>query len=152
MFDIVIGCDNAAVEYKNMIIDHLNSLGVNVENVGCDDKNDPTYYPIIAKKVCDKIIDSDFKKRGILICGTGIGMAISANKNKGIRAAVCHDVFSTERSILSNDANIMCLGERVMGKELTKRLVDKWISLEFIDSPSTPKVNAIKNLELQNFK
>ncbi len=150
--DVVIGCDNAAVSYKNMIIDYLKSINVNVENVGCDSAQDPTYYPIVANRVCQKIIESGYKKRGILICGTGIGMAISANKHKGIRAAVCHDVFSTERSILSNNANVLCFGERVIGKELIKRLVDKWVTLEFVDSPSTPKVQEIINLENNNFK
>lgn len=147
MKDIVIGCDNAAVEYKDMIIEHLKKLGVKVENVGCDTADDGTYYPIIAKRVCDKIIDSHYEKHGILICGTGIGMAITANKFKGIRAAVCHDIFSTERSVLSNDANVMCLGERVIGKETAKRLVSEWMALQFVDGSSTPKVKAICDIE-----
>uniref|UniRef100_UPI003FEF52B5 RpiB/LacA/LacB family sugar-phosphate isomerase n=1 Tax=Eisenbergiella tayi TaxID=1432052 RepID=UPI003FEF52B5 len=80
-------------------------------------------------------------------CGTGIGMAISANKFPGIRAAVCHDIFSTERSVLSNNCSVMCMGERVIGKELAIKMVEKWISLEFVDGSSTPKVNAIKEIE-----
>lgn len=152
MRDIVIGCDNAAVEYKNMIIDLLKKLGVNYENVGCDSADDPTFYPVVAQRVCEKIIESGYEKRGILICGTGIGMAMTANKFKGIRAAVCHDTFSTERSILSNDGNVMCFGERVIGKELAKKLVKEWLSLEYIDGPSTPKVDAIKAIEAENFK
>ena len=152
MRDIVIGCDNAAVEYKNMIIKHLESLDVNVQNVGCDSADDPTYYPLVAKRVCDKITESNFEKRGILICGTGIGMAMTANKHKGIRAAVCHNIFSTERSILSNNGNVMCFGERVIGKELIKKLVTRWIELEFVDGGSTPKVEAIINIESQTFK
>lgn len=152
MRNLVIGCDNAAVEYKNIIIEHLQSLGVNIENVGCDSADDDTYYPLVAKRVCDKISESGYKKRGILICGTGIGMAISANKHKGIRAAVCHDTFSTERSILSNNSNVLCFGERVIGKELAKKLVGEWIELEFVDGSSTPKVNAICDIESQTFK
>lgn len=152
MRDIVIGCDNAAVEYKDMIVEHLKSMGVNVENMGCDSADDLTYYPLVAKRVCDKIIGSNYEKRGILICGTGIGMAMTANKHKGIRAAVCHDLFSTERSILSNNGNVMCFGERVVGKELIKKLVSRWVELEFIDSPSTPKVEAIIEIERQTFK
>lgn len=152
MRDIVIGCDNAAVEYKNIIIEHLESLGVNVLNVGCDSADEDIYYPLIAKRVCDKLIESNYEKRGILICGTGIGMAMTANKHKGIRAAVCHDIFSTERSILSNNSNVMCFGERVIGKELIKKLVSKWMELEFIDCSSTPKVEAICDIENQTFK
>lgn len=152
MRDIVIGCDNAAVEYKNIIIEHLKSLDINVENVGCDSVDEDIYYPLIAKRVCDKLIESNYEKRGILICGTGIGMAMTANKHKGIRAAVCHDIFSTERLILSNNGNVMCFGERVIGKELVKKLVSRWIELEFVDGGSTPKVKAICDIENQTFK
>lgn len=148
----VIGCDNAAVELKNEVIMYLETLGAEVENVGCDSIDDSTYYPLIAEKVCNKIIKSEYEKRGILICGTGIGMAISANKFKGIRAAVCHDIYSTERSILSNNANVMCMGARVIGKELAKCLVSEWIRLEFADGNSTSKVKAICNIEINNMK
>ncbi|KZL88992.1 ribose 5-phosphate isomerase B [Clostridium magnum] len=152
MRKVVIGCDNAAVDLKNEIIKHLGTLGVEVENIGCNSAEDPTYYPLIAEKVCNKIIESGYEKRGILICGTGIGMAMAANKFKGIRAAVCHDIFSTERSILSNNGNIMCMGERVIGKELAKRLVSEWIKLEFVDGSSTPKIKAICNIEDSTMK
>lgn len=152
MRKIVIGCDNAAVDLKNEIIKQLGALGVEVENVGCDSVEDQTYYPLIAEKVCNKIIESGYEKRGILICGTGIGMAMTANKFKEIRAAVCHDIFSTERSILSNNANVMCMGERVIGKEVAKRLVREWIELEFVDGSSTPKVKAIQNIESTTMK
>ena len=107
---------------------------------------------MIAEKVCNKIIESGYEKRGILICGTGIGMAMTANKFKEIRAAVCHDIFSTERSILSNNANVMCMGERVIGKEVAKRLVREGIELEFVDGSSTPKVKAIQNIESTTMK
>ena len=150
--NIVIGCDNAAVAYKDMIIKHLKVLGVSVENAGCDTADDPTYYPLVAKRVCETIAESGFTKKGILICGTGIGMAMTANKFKGIRAAVCHDIFSAERSVLSNDANVMCLGERVIGKETAKRMVSEWIKLKFIDGGSTPKVKAIRDIEQANFR
>lgn len=152
MKTIVIGCDNAAVNLKNVITKYLETLGVPVENVGCDSSDDPTMYPYIAEKVCKKIIESDYKKEGILICGTGIGMAITANKFKGIRAAVCHDNYSAERSKLSNNGNILCMGERVIGIELAKKIVREWIFLEFIDGSSTQKVNAILEIEGINLK
>jgi ribose 5-phosphate isomerase B len=149
---IVIGCDNAAVNMKNIIKDFVKSLGFTVEDAGCFSSEDPTVYPLIAKKVCNEIQDSNYEKDGILICGTGIGMAMSANKFKGIRAAVCHDNFSAERAKLSNDANVLCMGERVIGPELAKKITKEWLSLKFVDGSSTPKVNAIKEIEKQNFK
>jgi ribose 5-phosphate isomerase B len=152
MRSIVIGCDNAAVTMKNMLIKFLESKGVIVENMGCDNADDSTNYPTIAKRVCEKIIESGFEKRGLLICGTGIGMSISANKFKGIRATVCHDNFSAERSILSNNANILCMGERVIGHELAKKITGEWISLEFKDGPSTLKVEEIIAIEKNNMK
>lgn len=152
MKTIVIGCDNAAVEMKDMLIKFLESKGVTVENVGCDSSEDPTYYPIVAKRVCEKIIESNYEKEGILVCGTGIGMAMTANKFKGIRAAVCHDNYSAERSKLSNNGNVLCMGERVIGHELAKKVVNEWINLSFVDGSSTPKVQAIVDIEGDNFK
>jgi len=152
MKTIVIGCDNAAVQLKDEIIKLLKSLGVTVENVGCDSSDDPTMYPYVAEKVCNKIIESDYQKEGILVCGTGIGMSMTANKFKGIRAAVCHDAYSAERSKLSNNGNVLCMGERVIGVELAKKIVKEWLSLEFADGSSTPKVNAIIEIESRNLK
>lgn len=149
---IVIGCDNAAVSLKDTIKKYVESLGFTVEDVGCFSSDDPTVYPAIAEKLCQEIQKSDYAKDGILICGTGIGMAMSANKCKGIRAAVCHDNFSAERAKLSNDANVLCMGERVIGPELAKKITKEWLSLHFVDGSSTPKVNAMKEIERQNFK
>lgn len=152
MKTIVIGCDNAAVSMKNMLVDFLKSKGVTVENVGCDSADDPTYYPEVAERVCRKIIESGYEKDGILVCGTGIGMSMTANKFKGIRAAVCHDNFSAERSKLSNNANVLCMGERVIGYELAKKIVGEWITLSFKAGSSTPKVQAIMDIERMNMK
>lgn len=149
---MVVGCDNAAVDLKNVLIEFLKSKNVEVENVGCDSVDDPTYYPNVAEKVCDKIIESGHTKKGLLVCGTGIGMAITANKFKGIRSAVCHDSFSAERSVLSNNCNVICMGERVIGVELAKKILGEWIELEFKDGSSTPKVEAIINIEQHNLK
>ena len=146
-FTVIIGCDNAAVELKEVVKAYLDKNKVPYEDMGCDSPKDPTVYPEIARRVCERIMESGYQDRGILICGTGIGMAISANKFPGIRAAVCHDIFSTERSILSNNCSVMCMGERVIGKELAKKMVETWISLEFADGSSTPKVNAIMAIE-----
>ena len=152
MRTIVIGCDNAAVPMKTMLIKFLESKGITVENMGCDSADDQTNYPSVAKRVCEKIIASGYEKRGVLVCGTGIGMAMTANKFKGIRAAVCHDNFSAERSILSNNANVLCMGERVIGHELAKKIAGEWITLEFKDGSSTPKVLEITAIESANMK
>lgn len=148
---IVIGCDDAAVDMKNKIIALLKAKNIKVEDVGVFGSEDSIYYPLVAKKVCEEIISSGYKKDGILICGTGIGMAMTANKFKGIRAAVCHDNFSAERSRLSNDANVLCMGARVIGIELAKKITTEWISLDFVDGNSTPKVSAIKDIDAANF-
>ncbi|MCI9134831.1 MAG: ribose 5-phosphate isomerase B [Lachnospiraceae bacterium] len=152
MRKIVAGCDNAAVELKNILVEFMREKGIAVEDVGCESREDPTFYPYIAQRVCEKIIESNYEKRGVLICGTGIGMAMTANKFKGIRAAVCHDVFSAERAKLSNDANVICMGERVIGKELAKKLLEEWLELEFQDGSSTAKVHAISEIESENMR
>lgn len=149
---IVAGCDNAAVDLKNTLVASLRESGVTVEDEGCTDSRDPVPYPKIAERVCRRIIDSGYAKRGLLVCGTGVGMCMCANKFPGIRAAVGHDAFSAERSILSNDGNVICFGARVIGPELAKKILREWVSLEFRDGPSTPKVQAIAELERQTMK
>ncbi|MBD5455596.1 MAG: dihydroxyacetone kinase subunit L [Lachnospiraceae bacterium] len=149
---IVIGCDNAAIDLKLPIVEFLKEKGVIVEDVGCDAVTDITTYPKIAERVCRKIQESNYQKRGILLCGTGIGMAITANKFKGIRAAVCHDAFSAERSVLSNDCNILCMGERVIGVELAKKNLKEWLELKFVPGPSSAKINDISLIESENMK
>lgn len=152
MRTIVIGCDNAAVHLKNELMGFMEKKGYIVENMGCDSTEDSTYYPYVAEKVCREIINSGYQKHGVLICGTGLGMAMTANKFKGIRAGVCHDIFSAERLKLSNDGNVICMGERVIGAELAKRILEKWLELDFVDCASTSKVEAIKEIEGENLK
>lgn len=149
---IVIGCDNAAVELKEPIIAFLQERGIKIEDMGCDGAQDTTTYPKIAERVCRRILESGGRKRGILLCGTGIGMAIAANKFKGIRAAVCHDGFSTERSVLSNDCNVLCMGERVIGVELAKKNLGEWLDLKFVPGPSSAKIDDITQIESENMK
>lgn len=138
---IAIGCDEAAFDMKETIRKYLEEKGHEMIDCGTYDKS-PVLYPDIAVKTARKITSGE-AERGILICGTGIGMAISANKVPGIRAAVCHDSFSTERSRKSNDAQIMCMGARVIGIELAKQLVDIWLKCEFAGGGSTAKVERI---------
>ncbi len=147
---IAIGCDEAGCGLKYIIIDLLQKEGIEVTDEGCRD-DEVVLYPNIAERVANIVADGE-ADRGILICGTGIGMAMAANKVKGIRAAVCHDPFSTERSRKSNDAQIMCMGARVIGPELAKMLVKLWLTCDFAGGGSAPKVEAIKQMEEKYFK
>ena len=127
MRKIVIGCDPNAVNLKDEIKKHLSELGYEYEDYGSDDP----IYANVAIKVSEAVAAGKFE-RGILICGTGIGVCIAANKVPGAYAALCSDVYSTERAIKSNNANIMTLGAQVIGVELAKKLVAVWMSSEYI--------------------
>ena len=142
---LAIGCDEAAYALKVEIMKHLDEIGVEYKDFGAD-KGELVLQPDVAKTVAEAVAAGEFE-RGILVCGTGIGMAITANKVPGIRAAVCHDPFSTERSRKSNDAQIMCMGERVIGVELAKYLVDIWLKCDFAGGGSAPKVERIMEVE-----
>lgn len=150
MRNFVIGCDSAAVKLKEILKEDLLEMGYSVEDVGCHSSEDKTNYPLIAEKVVNRIIDSGYSKRGVLVCGTGLGMAICANKFPGIRAGVCHDSYSGARLVLSNDGNVICFGERVVGAELAKTVLREFVRLEFKDGPSTPKIEDIKAIDAQN--
>jgi ribose 5-phosphate isomerase B len=148
---IVIGCDNAAVQLKEALIGVLKEEGYSFEDVGVERSEDQTGYPVIAQRVADRIIASNYRKEGILICGTGIGMAITANKFPGIYAAVCHDTFSAERARLSNDTNVFCMGARIVAPELARKLLREWLGMEFKGGPSLAKVEAIHAIEKVNY-
>ena len=149
---IVIGCDDAACDLKAVLVETLEKMGIEFEDVGVVSSKDKTIYPQVAERVANAIIASGDKKLGILLCGTGIGMCISANKFPGIYAAVCHDSFSSERAKLSNNTNVICMGARVIEPELAKKNLIEWLSLEFKDGSSTPKVNHIKAIERKVMK
>ncbi len=149
---IIIGCDNAAVELKRVIIGLLDEEGIPYEDMGVNDCEDGTPYPSVAATVARKIIAEGYTRDGILICGTGIGMSITANKFPGIYAAVCHDSYSAERARLSNNANVLCMGARVIGPELAKKVAREWLHLEFQGGRSAKKVQEIIELEKSNLK
>lgn len=147
---IAIGCDEAGFQFKEVIKGLLTEKGIVFEDFGVYN-TDPVLYPDIAVAVARSISEGKHE-RGILICGTGIGMAIAANKVPGIRAAVCHDPFSAERSRKSNNAQIMTLGARVIGIELGKLLVNLWLKCEFEGGGSEAKVNKISEYESEYLK
>lgn len=142
---IAIGCDELGIDFKNRLISKFTEQGHEFTDfgVGPDDKID---YPDIGFEVATAVAAKKFD-RGILICGTGIGMSITANKVKGAYAAVCHDVYSTQRSILSNNANIMCMGAIVIGSATAETLTEIWLGLTFKDGRSTPKIQKIYAME-----
>ena len=145
MKPIAIGADDAAFELKVKIVEYLTSAGIPVHDYGTFSA-DPSLYPDIALVVAQAVAAGKHD-RGILMCGTGIGVAITANKVPGIRAAVCHDPYSTDRSRKSNDCQIMTMGSRVIGDELAKSLVDIWLAADFQGGPSALKVDRIKEIE-----
>lgn len=142
---IAIGCDEAGFVLKESIKNFLIKRGYEVEDYGVYN-TEPVLYPDIAVKVARAIADGR-NDRGVLICGTGIGMAITANKVPGIRAAVCHDPYSAERSRKSNNAQIIALGARIVGEELAKSLIATWLDSEFQGGGSTEKVKRISEYE-----
>lgn len=142
---IIIGSDELGYDLKEIIKNHLTDKGIEVVDAGVYDKN-PVDYPDIALSVAQRIANNEFE-RGILICGTGIGMAITANKVPGVRAAQCHDIYSAERARKSNNAQIMTMGALVVGVELAKKLVDVWLESEFQGGRSIRKVDKINNVD-----
>jgi len=145
MKKIAIGCDEAAYDLKKIIIEFLEGLGYESEDYGVYNK-DASLYADTAIKVAIAVSEGKHD-RGILLCGTGIGMAISANKVPGIRAAVCHDSYSAERARKSNNAQIMTMGARIVGSELAKQLVGIWMKSEFQGGGSISKVDKIMEYE-----
>jgi ribose 5-phosphate isomerase B len=145
---IAVGADDAAFELKAKIVEHLKSKGIEVEDYGVDKPDPAILYPDVALTVAEAVAAGKHD-RGILMCGTGIGVAITANKVPGIRAAVCHDSYSAERSRKSNDCQIMTMGGRVVGEELAKSLVDIWLTSEYQGGRSAPKVERMKEIDKQ---
>ena len=142
---IAVGCDEAAFQLKESLRGYLEKQGHSVQDYGVYN-TEPSLYPNIALEVSSAVAGGKHQ-RAILMCGTGIGMAITANKVPGIRAAVCHDVYSAERARKSNDCQVMALGARVVGEEYAKSLVDTWLKSDFEGGKSSAKVERIKEIE-----
>ncbi len=141
---IIIGCDDAGYDYKEILRQDLeqNSLVDSVVDVGVG-ADGHTPYPKIAIEAAERVARGE-ADRALLICGTGIGVAIAANKVQGIRAATAHDSFSVERSVLSNNCQVLCMGQRVVGIELARRLAREWLTYTFDpSSASQAKVDDI---------
>lgn len=142
---IAVGCDHAAVQLKLKIIEHLKASGFAVNDLGCN-AGEKCDYPDVAALVCKEITENN-SELGILICGTGIGMSMSANKVNGIRAAACSDGYSAKYTRLHNDANVLCIGARVLGEGLALELCDVFLSTEFEGGRHAERVKKIIALE-----
>ncbi len=146
---IAIGCDHAGFGIKNAVKAHIESKGYEVIDVGTYSA-DSCHYPVYASALCEKILDGECGL-GILICGTGIGMSMAANKHKGIRAACCSDVFSARLTREHNDANVLCFGERVVGIGTALDLVDAFLGAEYLNNGNhVTRVAMLADIESKN--
>ena len=142
---LIIGSDHGGLLLKEKVKEYLTSKGYDIEDVGtytaasCD-------YPVIADKVCQKVL-ADSSNLGILVCGTGIGMSIYANKVKGIRASHCTDTFSARLTRQHNDSNVLCLGERITGFGLALDIVTEWLNASFEGGRHQKRVDMINELD-----
>lgn len=147
---IAIDCDDAAVSLKVTVLRHLIAKGCDITDLDFLSNKDGAHYPEIGYNLALKVQCGEYD-RGILICGTGLGMAMVANKVEGVYAGVCHDVFSAERLVKSNNAQILTMGERVIGHELAKKIVDAWLESEFQGGGSVVKVEQMRAIEKESF-
>lgn len=148
---IAIGCDHGGFNLKPVLIDYLNKKGIQYHDFGCFESSSVDYNEY-ALAVANGVASGEFDK-GILICGTGIGMSIVANKVKGVRCGHCHDVFSAKMTRLHNDANVLAFGERVVGAGLMLMIVDAFLFTEFSgEERHCNRVEKIKMLEKENFR
>jgi len=144
---IAIDCDDAGLALKQVILQHLRDEGLEAVDLNMLGKS-KVDYPDVGYHLAKKVAQKEFE-RGILICGTGLGMAMVANKVEGVFAGTCHDVYSAERLRKSNNAQVITLGARVIGPELAKSVVSAWLKSEFEGGGSLPKVQRMRELEKQ---
>ena len=143
---IGFGSDHAAIELKDALLAHLKEKGYECVDVGAYDPNVKTDYPIQGQKVAEAIIRGEIDK-GVLVCGTGIGISLAANKVPGIRAAVCSEPYSARLTVQHNNANIIAMGARVVGVELGKMIVDEFFGASFEGGRHEARVNLITEIE-----
>ena len=141
---IIVGSDHGGFALKEEIVEYLNSKGYSVINAGTHSL-DSCDYPVIARAVASKVLEASDRK-GILICGTGIGISIAANKVKGIRAALCSDTYSARMSVQHNNSNILCLGARVVASALAFDIIDAWLNATFEAGRHQRRVDMIEDL------
>ncbi|MBQ4324285.1 MAG: ribose 5-phosphate isomerase B [Clostridia bacterium] len=142
---IYIGADSAGYPLKEELKAHLGALGYTVTDMGTD-STASCHYPVFASAVCEAV-QEDANSFGILICGTGIGMSMCANKYRGIRAALCSDTYSARMTRAHNDANVLCMGARVIGSCLAQDILDAFLSAEFEGGRHQIRVDMMTEIE-----
>jgi ribose 5-phosphate isomerase B len=142
---IAIACDHAGYGLKTEVVKLLRELGVQVQDLGCSNPDESVHYPVFGKKVVDAVL-SRSHGRGILICGTGLGMSIIANRFPGIRAALCHDVSTAVMSRRHNDANLLVLGGRMIGPQLAREIVQAWLDTPFDGGRHQERLDLLERL------
>lgn len=147
---IAIGCDHGGIVLKPIVKEVLETNGIEIIDMGCDDTQSVD-YPDYALKVAEAVSKGEVDK-GIILCGTGIGISIAANKVKGVRAAVCHDLFTAQMCAQHNDANILSIGGRVVDEELAGQMVQVWLDTPFEGGRHTGRVAKISEIENKYFK
>ncbi len=142
---IAVACDHAGYPLKTEVVKVLTELGVRVEDLGCANSTESVHYPVFGKKVVDMVLTRPHC-RGILICGTGLGMSILANRFPGIRAALCHDVSTAAMSRRHNDANLLVMGGRMIGPQLAREIVHTWLSTPFEGGRHQDRLDLLEKL------
>ena len=143
---LAIGCDSAGVPLLEVVRDILQERGYEFEDYGVTPGSD-ALYPDVARTVAERVAQGEVD-RGVLVCGTGIGMSITANKVPGVRAALVHDTYSAERAQLSNNAQVIAMGARVIGPLLARRIVETWLDAQYVDNErSGPKVDRMVEID-----
>ncbi len=144
---LAFGNDHAGIELKNILMEHCRSKGLDCTDLS---PGDDTEYAVNAKRVAAAVKSGEYRL-GVIICGTGVGVSVVANKFKGVRAVVCSEPYTAKLSREHNDANILCMGARVVGAELAKMILDTWLSSEFLGERHAQRVKMIKDIEDENF-
>jgi ribose 5-phosphate isomerase B len=151
MMKIIIASDHAGYDYKTLLLNDIQQQGYEVTDLGTFN-TEPDDYPYRAADIANAIINKQ-GERGIIICGSGVGVSVAANKFKGIRAGVCHDTYSAHQCVEHDDVNVLCIGERVIGIELAREIVFTFLKAEFSNAPRhqkrLDKINAIENKNMK---
>lgn len=148
---VAIASDHAGFGYKNILFKDLIAKGYDITDLGTHNEN-PTDYPDHAKDIAEAILNNN-ADRGIIICGSGVGVSVAANKFKGIRAGVCHDTYSAHQSVEHDEANVLCIGQRVVGIELAREIILGFLAATFSKEPRHQRrLDKIKAIENNNMK
>lgn len=143
---LALGCDHAGYDLMQQVKEHLKKRGVEFEDFGTY-STESCHYPVFAEKACRAVVEGKCD-RGILICGTGVGISIAANKVHGIRASLCNDLFTARLTRQHNDANVLCMGGRVIGVEVALDIVDIWLDTQYLNSGNHPaRLKLIEEIE-----